>query len=104
MNTLLTEINKSERSMKIKIVTLSLLTCGLITGTAMANEHNIQSTSVANAPQLVKKLRADSSRLPADQLLNKYTKQNNKSVSALTMAPAISFNSDNQQPGQQAGR
>tara|TARA_B100000700_G_scaffold281284_1_gene331834 strand:- start:775 stop:1089 length:315 start_codon:yes stop_codon:yes gene_type:complete len=104
MNTLLTEINKSERSMKIKIVTLSLLTCGLITGTAMANEHNIQSTSVANAPQLVKKLRADSSRLPVDQLLNKYTKQNNKSVSALTMAPAISFNSDNQQPGQQAGR
>jgi|ERR1712000_397540 len=101
---LLTEINKSERSMKIKIVTLSLLTCGLITGTAMANEHNIQSTSVANAPQLVKKLRADSSRLPVDQLLNKYTKQNNKSVSALTMAPAISFNSDNQQPGQQAGR
>ena len=104
MNTLLTEINKSERSMKIKIVTLSLLTCGLITGTAMANEHNIQSTSVANAPQLVKKLRADSSRLSVDQLLNQYTKQNNKSVSALTMAPAISFNSDNQQPGQQAGR
>ena len=104
MNTLLTEINKSERSMKIKIVTLSLLTCGLITGTAKANEQNIQSTSVANAPQLVKKLRADSSRLPVDQLLNKYTKQNNKSVSALTMAPAISFNSDNQQPGQQAGR
>ena len=104
MALLLTEINKSEHIMKIKIVTLSLLTCCLFTGTTMANEHNMQPASVDSAPQLVKKLRADSSRLPVDQLLNKYTKQNNKSVSALTMAPAISFNSDNQQPGQQAGR
>ena len=90
--------------MKIKKITLSLLTCCVFTSTTMANEHNTQSFSVDSASQLVKKLRADSSRLPVDQLLNKYTKQNNKSVSALTMAPAISFNSDNQQPGQQAGR
>ncbi|MEC9260977.1 MAG: hypothetical protein VYD53_06545 [Pseudomonadota bacterium] len=101
---LLTEINKSERSMKIKIVTLSLLTCGLFTGMAMANEHNTQSASGASAPQLVKKFRADSSRLPVDQLLNKYTKQNSKSESAFTLAPAISLNNVNQQPGQQAGR
>ena len=104
MNTLLTEINKSERSMKIKIVTLSLLTCGLITGTAMANEHNIQSTSVANAPQLVKKLRADSSRLPVEQLLNRYIKKNNRSQNPVTTEPAFSLNGASQQPGQQAGR
>ena len=85
MTLLLTEINKSEHIMKIKIVTLSLVTCCLFTCTTMANEHNIQPASVDSAPQLVKKLRADSSRLPVDQLLNKYIKKNNRSENTFTI-------------------
>ena len=104
MTLLLTEINKSEHIMKIKIVTLSLVTCCLFTCTTMANEHNIQPASVDSAPQLVKKQRADSSRLPVDQLLNKYIKKNNRSENTFTTAPALSLNGANQQPGQQAGR
>tara|TARA_A200000159_G_scaffold164801_1_gene196373 strand:- start:13953 stop:14258 length:306 start_codon:yes stop_codon:yes gene_type:complete len=101
---LLTEINKSERIMKIKIVTLSLLTCSFFTGTTMANDHNNQPASVDSAPQLVKKLRADVTRLPVDQLLNKYIKKYNQSENTFTTAPGLSLNGANQQPGQQAGR
>jgi hypothetical protein len=90
--------------MKIKKITLSLLTCCVFTSTTMANEHNTQSVSVDSASQLVKKLRADSSRLPVEQLLNKYIKKNNRPQTPLTTEPAFSLNGASQQPGQQAGR
>ncbi|MDG6097193.1 hypothetical protein EXU34_07025 [Alteromonas sp. ZYF713] len=70
----------------------------------MANEHNTQPASGASAPQLIKKLRADSSRLPVDQLLGKYIKKNNRPENTFTTAPALSLSGANQQPGQQAGR
>lgn len=91
--------------MKAKMIILTLLSCTSVTATVMANELNTPDASfVSNTtPQLVKKLRADTSRLPVEQLL-KHNKQSTKLNGTQAPAAALSLNGAPQMPGQQAGR
>lgn len=70
----------------------------------MAKEHNHSNVIYqANTPQLVKKFRAEASRLPVNQLINKYMKQSASKNIPLS-APALLLDETAHPAGEQAAR
>ena len=91
--------------MKFTTLTLTLLGMVATAGTALANEQTGTSAYTASdKPQLVKKFRADTSRLPVELLLNKRTEKVAKDNAMLLVTPALSSSGALYLPNRQAGR
>lgn len=91
--------------MKFSTLTLTLLGAIAYAGTAMANEQTGASAHAAlDKPQLVKKFRADTSRLPVELLLNKRAEKAAKENAMILETLTLSSSGALYQPNRQAGR
>ena len=92
--------------MTLRIRTLILLTCFVVSTAAIADENVEHSltNNTENLSQLVKKLRSDNSSLPISQLIEKRADFRGDNSLPFLASPVFSSTRNFNRPNQQAGR